>query len=122
METLTEEESEKLGGWAITALVALPIICFFLSIISAFFSSDGPLFVLRMKDAIFLLGGPALVAILWICWGWLVWQRKLGADVWVPVLVWAAVTWFFAFMTVYECVRQPWIHKGWEEIMKGLFQ
>lgn len=111
METLRHEEPKKLGGWPLAGLVSLPIIAFFTGVYTFFYSAgEEPFGSFQADDACIISGGALLVIGIWLCWGWLVWRHRLEADVWVPVLLWAAATLFLSSISVISYFQEPWTY------------
>lgn len=109
MERKPRRRPEKLGAWAIAALVSLPLLAVVVSVYSlGYYVREEPFGRLHLQDASVMLGGLVLILGLWLAWGWVVWQSKAPAVVWGPLSLWIPITLWLGVVSFLAYFRQPW--------------
>lgn len=84
--------------WATIARIATPLVATsLLFYIVASNAYNEPYGVFNWSDAIEQVGGPAVVALLWVAWLVAAWARRVQWFILLPVLLWAAFTSWIAY-------------------------
>jgi hypothetical protein len=98
--------------WTATraALIALPVAA---AVITWFvflrFAHDEPIMVFTIGDAIFYVGHPLIVLVMWLVWFWLAWRKRaVPGIILCSVACWAAGNLWVAHWLLVCYLKEPW--------------